>query len=117
MLTSIVKLIINITPTKLFTKTIFFLFIGNTPKYSIVLSLSSFNKIFDPNIAEYEPIISSINTNPSDLSQPYALSIEEISILNDFNKSSGNDFSNSFNASDSAVSIIDGYTKKTIYIT
>ena len=46
----IVNAIIYKTPTKLFINTIFLLFIGITPKYSIVLSLSSFNKMLEPNI-------------------------------------------------------------------
>ena len=39
-------------PTNTFVKSILVLDIGKTAKYSIVLSLSSFNTILEPNIAE-----------------------------------------------------------------
>ena len=49
---------------------ILFLVIGIVPKYSIVLSFSSFNTIFDPNIAENIPIIIKTNINPSVFNHP-----------------------------------------------
>ena len=81
---------ILITPTNTLFKRIFVLDIGNTPKYSIVLSFSSFNTILDPNSAEYIPIPSITNINPSDVYHPDYLDKSIISILNISNISGEN---------------------------
>ena len=81
---------ILITPTNTFVKRIFVLDIGNTPKYSIVLSFSSFNTILDPNSAEYIPIPSITNINPSYVYHPEYLDKSIISILNICNNSGEN---------------------------
>ena len=89
---SIVIEIIYIRLTIILFFSMFDLFMGKNPKYSIVFSDSSFNTIFDPSIDAYSPIIINTNMKPSDFNHPYAVFIDVISILNAFNKSFGNTF-------------------------